>query len=92
MSEGTKVAVIGSAAAVAFLAIAVWMGVLITESSKQYADWCAGQGGHVDSHTDTHAMPVTTVDGKGGVHVGVGTTSSTITFCLSEDGRILDVR
>lgn len=60
------------------------MTPFIMRAEAGYRHWCQEQGGHVDSHTDT----VTTVDSKGGVGVG---TSTTI-YCLSSDGRIIDVQ
>lgn len=56
--------------------------------SADYATWCSAQGGHVDSSTSM--SPVTTVGGNG--QVGVGTAVSTTTYCLTSDGRIIDVQ
>jgi hypothetical protein len=53
-------------------------------ADHDYQRWCAAQGGHTTSHTDT----VSTVGGDG--KVGVGT--STTTYCLSADGRIIDIQ
>lgn len=65
------------------VAALIW---LIPYSIKQHQAWedgCTGQGGHVD--TDTKM--VTTYDAKGKPTFG----STTTYYCLSEDGRILDI-
>lgn len=49
-----------------------------------YERWCASQGGHVDSSSSSS----TVVTGGGQVGVAVSTT----TYCLSADGRVLDVQ
>jgi len=52
-----------------------------------YNDWedsCVARGGHVSSHTDWN----TTYDYKGTAH----SNSNTTYYCLSNDGRILDIR
>ncbi len=48
-----------------------------------YETWCAAQGGHVDTSTSTTVVST----GKG---AGVGAT--TTYYCLSDDGRIIDVQ
>jgi hypothetical protein len=63
--------------------------ILISASQlSQWEDWCEAQGGHVDTSTK-----VTTGVGVGGNgQVVVTTGSSTTYFCLTADGRILDIR
>jgi hypothetical protein len=53
-----------------------------------WKDWCHEQGGRVDE--STHVNAVTTVSSNGGV--GVGLSSDTTYFCLSADGKVLDVK
>src|ERR1700742_2423619 len=57
---------------------------IYARAQHAYATWCAGQGGHVDSHTSTNVVPV--VNSSGGVSVGVAT--NTTTYCITADGRI----
>lgn len=62
------------------------LAVLIFVATKQddeWRAWCQSQGGHVTSTTKTD---IVFVDGKS------GTSSSTTYFCLTADGRVLDVR
>lgn len=68
-------------ACVATLAILIPIGI---RQQNAWEEWCRGQGGHVTSHDET----VTTVGGNGKVGVGVSTTY----FCLSADGRVIDVQ
>lgn len=68
-------------------ALALILGITIPlaiRSQNSWEAWCADQGGHV---TDS-AQVVTTVSGSGKVGTGVSTTY----YCLSADGRILDVQ
>lgn len=65
------------------IAIPAW-----NRDHNQWQAWCRDHGGHVADHTDTTV--VTTVSGNGQPGVGVG--SSTTYYCLSADGRVLDVR
>jgi hypothetical protein len=66
---------------VAIIAVGIPLAV---RADHQYQVWCQAQGGHVTSNT-TYGTTVTT-----GGHVG--TTSSTTTYCLSADGRIIDIQ
>jgi hypothetical protein len=66
---------------VGLLAFAVPMAM---RESRAYETWCSAQGGHVDSTSQV----VSTVGADGKPSVGTSTT----TFCLSADGRILDVQ
>jgi hypothetical protein len=79
----TKGAVIGGVvvAVVAGLAIAL---VFAIRSNNEWAAWCQSQGGHVTSHTTT--TTVVTANGKPGI------ATTTTSYCLSADGRILDIR
>lgn len=54
----------------------------------RWEQWCHAQGGHVTDSTTT--TTVVTVGANG--NPGVGTGSSTTYFCLSANGRILDIR
>jgi hypothetical protein len=67
------------------LAFAIPMGI---REDHSYQVWCAAQGGHTDSHTSTSV--VTTVNANG--TTGVGTATNTTTYCLTSDGRIIDVQ
>lgn len=77
---GLLAAIIGIVLTLTFL---VWM-----PQQAAWEDWCRGEGGHVDSHTDYH---VGTGVGSNG-SVVTTTSASTTHFCLTEDGRILDIR
>lgn len=80
--------------AVVFGIVAIVVLLIMASSAEhqKWIAWCQTQGGHTDSHTDVHTVPVTSVDSKGNVSTGISTSTSTIEFCLTEDGRILDVR
>jgi hypothetical protein len=54
-----------------------------------WENWCKSQGGHVTDHTST-ATVVTINPANGQPGVGVG--SDTTYYCLSADGRVLDVQ
>lgn len=55
---------------------------------REWRRWCAGQGGHVSSHTTwTYG---TSLDSKGRPYSTQH--SNTTYYCLSADGRILDIR
>jgi hypothetical protein len=56
---------------------------------EAWARWCAGQGGHVDEHTDTSTG--TGINPQNGQPIVITNTSTTY-YCLSEDGRILGIR
>jgi hypothetical protein len=63
--------------------------VLRTGLRAGHSGWSrAAQGGHTDSHTSTSV--VTTVNANG--TTGVGTATNTTTYCLTSDGRIIDVQ
>jgi hypothetical protein len=71
--------------------LAVLLGWLIYMGVQQDNRWdasCTHRGGFVRSHTSTN--PGVGI-GSGGKVVPV-VTSDTTTFCLSADGRILDIR
>lgn len=65
----------------------VWLIVVAGNEHEEWVKWCQGNGGHVDSHTDT-TTTTTIVNGKPAVGVGTSTTY----YCLSPDGRIWDIR
>jgi hypothetical protein len=70
---------------VAAVAVCVWMGI---RSDNDYAAWCQSKGGHVS--TSTSYGSGVGVSSKGGVTPVV--TSSTTYYCLTSDGRIIDIR
>lgn len=57
------------------------------QGENAWRDWCTSQSGRVVDHTETTTTTVI-VNGKPGVAVGTNTTL----YCLSADGRILDIR
>lgn len=57
--------------------------ILAIFAGNQFTDSCTAKGGHVRTVTQTG----NTVSPKG--EVGIATTSTS--FCLSDDGRILDI-
>lgn len=65
----------------------VYMIKLAGEEHNNWKMWCYEQGGRVDSTSKVHTG-TTVVNGK----VGTTTTTSTTYYCLTEDGRILDVK
>lgn len=67
------------------LAFAIPMAI---RESHAYDVWCREQGGRVDSHTSTSVVPVVNANGS----VGVGTATNTTTYCLTPDGRIIDIQ
>ena len=74
-----------------FAVLAILAAILIPLAIKdqnRWETWCVGQGGHVTDHTSTTVT--TTVAGNGQVGTGVG--SETTYYCLSADGRILDIQ
>jgi hypothetical protein len=46
--------------------------------------------GHVLSHTSYTTTIVTTYDKKGNPHTGTGTSSTTTTWCASNNGTVLE--
>lgn len=75
------------------LAVAVFV-VLVTviigfavRSHNRWVDWCEEQGGHVVDHTQ---VTTTVINGNNGTPT-TGTSTSTTYYCLSADGRILDI-
>lgn len=68
----------------AFFAIILIPVVIISMKQQQeWESWCVSQNGHVDKVTKW----ATGVSGK-----STTTTSTTTYFCLTSDGRILDIR
>jgi hypothetical protein len=74
-----------AAAIVAVLAVVIPIAV---RDQERWEAWCVGQGGSVDSHTDSQVVSTINAQGK----PSVGVTSNTTYYCLTPDGRILDVR
>lgn len=70
--------------------VVVGLAILIPyaiQEHNRWVDWCVSAGGHVDSTTST-SVGSTVVNGK----VGTTTTTDTTYYCLTDDGRILDIR
>jgi hypothetical protein len=61
---------------------------MMINAQHAYERWCRAQGGHTDTHSESTV--VTTVNGSGQPGVGVGSTSTT--YCLTSDGRIIDIQ
>lgn len=55
---------------------------------NRWEQWCTDQGGHVTDHTESTVSTVVGANGQPGVAVGTSTTY----YCLSADGRILDIQ
>lgn len=71
----------------AYVGIGVLVLAFVWWAIADHRAWkadCEKRGGHVSSHTDYH----TSYDRDGNSH----TDSNTTYYCLSEDGRILDIR
>jgi hypothetical protein len=76
-----------SAALIVMIVILVIASVMSARDQAAWEAWCVDQGGHVteDSNTsvgtgyDTKGKPVTT------------TTTTTTYYCLTTDGRIIDI-
>ena len=65
------------------VAIAAVLVVLVVRADQAFQRDCRTKGGHTVSHTEV---------GTGFTSTGKPvTTTSTTTFCLSADGRILDI-
>lgn len=68
------------------VALAILIPLAIQEHSR-WVDWCISQNGRIDSTTSTNTG-TTIVNGK----VGTTTTTDTTYYCLTDDGRIIDIR
>lgn len=67
----------------AFIGLFVWLIVMVAQEHARWEEWCYGQDGHVDKNTSLgHGY----VDGK------YVTTTNTTYYCLTDDGRILDIK
>lgn len=73
---------------VTVVAVLVFLGWAVVEGDKQFRAECARKGGVTRTHTEYGTG--TTVTGNG--QIGTTTTTSTTYFCLTPDGRILDIR
>jgi len=77
-------AAIGKALAVlAVIGLVIWLIVLAVQEHERWEQWCYGQSGHVDKST---SLGHTYIDGK------YVTTTNTTYYCLTDDGRILDIK
>jgi hypothetical protein len=77
-----SVLIVGSAAAmVIFIPLA-------NHEHDRWVAWCKDQGGHVTDHTSTNVVSTVGADGK----PGMGVSSETTYYCLTADGRVLDVQ
>lgn len=72
------------ASGIAFFIVALFtVGIpMAMRESADYATWCEAQGGYVDSSTQVGVATT----GK-----GAGTAVTVTTYCLTTDGRIIDV-
>lgn len=68
------------------LGVLAWIIVISVQGQARWDDWCMEQGGRVDSST-SHGYGWTTVNGKQ-TYAPVTTTTR---YCLTDDGRILDI-
>lgn len=69
------------------IALFVVVLALAWHSHQEWRRWCEAQGGRVDDVTRTHSV-TTWTDGR----PSYGTASETTYYCLSADGRILDIK
>lgn len=81
--------IVPTAVAVVLVAALTWLIVAASGEHDRWTDWCRAQGGHVVDHTET---TTTVVINPNNGQPGVGTGSSTTYYCLSGDGRILDIQ
>lgn len=78
-----------------FVAIALVVGFFFwavhksLDQHKAWVQWCHDQSGYVHDKTETHVG--TGINPSNGQPVTTTSTSTTY-YCLSEDGRILDIR
>lgn len=70
------------------VALMVVFGYFAIKDHNEWEAWCKSQGGHVVDHTDVNTVVVVGGNGK----PGVGTSTNSTSYCLTADGRILDVR
>lgn len=62
--------------------LVVWLIVLGVQEHARWEQWCWDEGGRVDKST---SLGIGYVDGK------QVTTTDTTYYCLTDDGRILDI-
>lgn len=86
MLEDTEGRVIAGLMALVVILCAVGV-VFAIRAQNDWNDWCLSQGGHVDSSSATGTGIGTSANGQ----PVVTTTTTTTYYCLSSDGRILDV-
>lgn len=76
--------VVGAGILAVVVAFFAWFIPAVVADQNAWETWCKENGGRITSHTSYG----NTVDGKG----NVGVSSSTTYYCLTPDGRILDIR
>ena len=86
-TDDRKMLALVVAVVVAVALFVVWLIGAAVRSDSTYAEWCQAQGGHVDSTSHTSVVNTFT-NGA----VGVGTVTTSTTFCLGPNGNIIDVR
>lgn len=69
-------------AGLVILGLFVSLIVVAARDHARWEEWCYEAGGRVDKDT---SIGITYVDGK------QGTTTSTTYYCLTDDGRVLDI-
>ena len=74
---------------VALVLFLIWAIPASMKEQAAWETWCTNQGGHVDKSTKTSVG--TGVNPQNGQPVTTTSTSTTY-FCLSEDGRVLDIK
>jgi hypothetical protein len=65
------------------LGVVAWLIVLSAQEHARWEQWCWDEGGRVDKNT---SLGIGYVDGK------QVTTTNTTYYCLTSDGRILDIK
>lgn len=78
--------VIPGAITLVVLALVAVVVVASVQGHERWTKWCHEEGGRVDSST-SHGYGWTTVNGK----QQYGPVSTTTNYCLTDDGRIIDI-
>lgn len=62
--------------------------ILTIQEHNRWVDWCVSQGGRVDSSTSYSLQSTVNANGQ----PGTTTVSHTTYYCLTDDGRIIDIK
>lgn len=78
--------IIGGGTALVIIA-AIVLGIFAFQEQERWDAWCVDQGGRVDSVTSHGYGWTTGTNGK----MTYGPVSTTTRYCLTDDGRIIDI-